>query len=374
MNVLIAASYQAPNSGNFIASMLDLANAIRQNGGKVVFLFPKSETGVFWKNWIKNSGFLVYFLEPESSIEEKRIFLQGIVTQNQINLIHTHFGFEELLLLDIHKALGSALLIHDHFDFITNRSQLRQRLSIVKKAIQYRRKDAYCISVLQKKDWWYWPAGKKRHSFIINGLSAHRAEKDPLSPEERRKEIGLKDGEKIALFLGWDLYRKGFDIAAKAAEIYRKTDPTFKLGIIGAGINGKPTKETEIFLRSVGLNPFSEAFLYLHSYEDIFALNRAVDCYISSSRAEAFSYGILESISQNTPLVVSDIVGTRWCWDYTNCYRYPVEDPEAGARALQKALVNGRAPSNYLDYVSKYGNEIWVKRILAYYHQVLENK
>ena len=109
----------------------------------------------------------------------------------------------------------------------------------------------------------------------------------------------------------------------------------------------------------------------MHSYEDIFALNRAVDCYISSSRAEAFSYGILEAISQNTPVVVSDIKGTSWCWDYTNCYRYSVEDPADCAKALQKALTNGRKQSNSGDFLKKYGNDVWCEKVLNVYHNVM---
>ena len=97
------------------------------------------------------------------------------------------------------------------------------------------------------------------------------------------------------LFLGWDMLRKGLDVAIKAVEAYRKTDPSLKLGVIGVGSNGKPSERAEQFLRSRGVDPNTEAVIYMHSYEDIFALNRAVDCYISSSRAEAYSYGILET-------------------------------------------------------------------------------
>lgn len=370
--ILVAAGYNAPQSGNFIASLLDLAEAVKEQGGQTVFLFPVQRDGCTWVEWIKSRGFRVCFLENGKTPAEKIAAVKELIALYSIRLVHLHFGYLESLLLPIHESLGVELVIHDHFDFVSNLSQVRQRLSTMKKAVLYRRYHAYCISVMEKKNRWYWPAGKNRHSFIINGLSLHRAERDELSAEERRREIGLRDGEKVALFLGWDLLRKGLDIAVKAVEIYRKTDPSLKIGVIGAGSDGKPSQRTEEFLRERGVDPYSDAILYMHSYEDIFALNRAVDCYVSSSRAEAFSYGILEAISQNTPVVVSDITGTSWCWGYDNCFRYPVEDPVACAEMLSMAIARSRAPSNYQEFVRQFSNEIWTKKILSVYRQVLD--
>ena len=52
VNVLIAAEYRAPRSGNFIASLLDLAESIRKQGGQVVFLFPAQEEDRPWAAWL----------------------------------------------------------------------------------------------------------------------------------------------------------------------------------------------------------------------------------------------------------------------------------------------------------------------------------
>ena len=370
-NILIAAEYRAPRSGNFIASLADLATAVKQHGGQTVFLFPAQKEPRGWAGWLEAQGFPVCFLEDEKTREEKLDFIRQLIIKYEISLIHIHFGYLESLLLTQHEALGTAIVIHDHFDFVTTLKQSRQRLSTMRRAVLYRRYHAYCISVMKKKDRWYWPAGRGRHFFIVNGLSLNRAEQDPLSVDERRREIGLKDGEKLVLFLGWDLLRKGLDIAVKAVELYRQTDPSLKLGVIGVGDDGKPSERAAQFLRERGIDPASEAILYMHSYEDIFALNRAVDCYISSSRAEAFAYGILEAISQNTPVVVSDIEGTSWCWQYTKCFHYSVESPEDCAKALTRALEAGKAPSNGSDLVDKYSNSVWVQQVIEVYKKAL---
>ena len=369
-NVLIVAEYAAPKSGNFIASLLDLADQIKNEGNQTTFLFPAVSQDRAWVTWILENGYQVLFYDCQQSADEKLNAIRKIVQTYSIKLVHLHFGGLEPLFLSHCKELDVKLVIHDHFDFVTHRSQLRQRLSTLRNALLYRRCGAFCVSVMKKKDAWYRLLGKQHHAFVPNGLSLRRAEQDQLTREERRQEIGLKADEKLVLFLGWDMYRKGLDIAIKATEIYRNKDHSLKIGVIGAGIDGKPEKKTIQFLQQAGIDPFSDAVIYMHSYEDIFALQRAVDCYISSSRAEAFSYGILEAISQNTPVVVSDIVGTNWCWQYDNCFRYPVEDPAVCAEALQKALVRGRAPSNSADFIRKYSNDVWTKRIVSIYRQL----
>lgn len=40
MNVLIAAHYATPQSGNFIASLFELGETLRKQGDNLFFLFP----------------------------------------------------------------------------------------------------------------------------------------------------------------------------------------------------------------------------------------------------------------------------------------------------------------------------------------------
>ena len=371
-NVLIIANYRAPQSGNFIASLLDLGDTLCQEGSQAVYMFPDNGKGYGWINWIESRGFQVFLLDDQLPEAETRKTIESIIRDYQIRLVHSHFGFLSRFLLQNHKALGVELLFHDHMDFSELGSQRKQHLSTMKRGLMYRAYDAYCISVMEKKNRYYWTSGSKRHWYVPNGLSLQRAEQDLLSREERRAEIGVGNNEKLVLFLGWDMHRKGLDIAAKAVRKYRENDPSIKLGVIGVGKDGKPIEAAQGFLNSAGVDPFSDWIIYMHSYEDIFALNRAVDCYISSSRAEAFAYGILEAISQNTPVVVSDIEGTSWSWEYSNCFRYATEDVDECVCALKDAISKGRAPSNANDIAAKYGNGIWCERVIRIYQKILE--
>ena len=374
MNVLILADYRTPKSGNFIASILDLGIEMRKKQNKMIYLFPKNrENGYSWCKWIEEKGFKVVLFDDTQSEKVKLKKLKSIVNKYEINVIHSHFGYLHKLLLLQHSVIGKhiKILFHDHMDFSEKLSVRKQKLNIIKNSLLYRIFDTYVISVMQKKDHSYWLAGKKRHWYVPNGLSLHRAERDNRSQEEIRAEIGLDCNEQMALFLGWDLHRKGLDIAIKGIKKYREKNANLKLGVIGAG-HGKPYERTQIFLKENGCDPNENWIVYLNDYEDIFALNKAIDLYISASRAEAFSYGILEAISQNNPVVVSDIEGTSWSWQYNKCVVFKNEDADACAIALKKAVELGKRSSNYQEIIKKYSSQIWCEKIMDIYKEIMK--
>lgn len=374
MNVLILADYRTPKSGNFIASILELGLTMRKSGNKVVYLFPENNQGGYtWSHWIEQNQFEVILFNEKQSDELKLQQIKQIVKEYYIDIIHSHFGYLNRLLLTKHRQIGKQmkLVFHDHMDFSEVGNLRKQKLSVMKYALLYRIFDAYVISVMQKKDKAYRLAGKRRHRYVANGLSLQRAEQDTRTRDELRAEIGVSSNEKLALFLGWDLHRKGLDVALKGIAKYRADAPNLKLGVIGAG-RGKPSERTELFLRESGCNPNEDWIIYLNDYEDIFALNRAVDVYISASRAEAFSYGILEAISQNNPVVVSDIEGTSWSKEYNKCVPFINEDANDCSVALKTAVAMGKSESNYKMIISKYSNDVWCKKIIGIYEEIMK--
>ena len=86
---------------------------------------------------------------------------------------------------------------------------------------------------------------------------------------------------------------------------------------------------------------------------------------------DIFPYGILEAISQNTPIAVSNIEGTSWSWDYNKCFVYETEDPTDCANAIRKALDKGRSYSNYQAIVEKYSIVHWCEQFIGEYQRIL---
>lgn len=368
MNVLIAADYRAPSSGNFIASLLELAERMRDAGHSTCFLFPDNGKGGYsWSKWLENSGFSVRLMDMSISEDEKAAFLEKIVSENKIDLIHSHFGFCHRILLTRRKDLHNVkVLVHDHMDFSQEGNLQKQKLRALMWSGLYRIHGIGLVSVMEKKYKAYWLLPRKRNWYVPNGLSLRRNVPRELSREERRTQLGITPDQKLCLLLGWAMYGKGLDIAVKAVAELRARDDRVHLGLIG--FSGSPSEQALQWIREhTGIEPVCDWIHFFSSTEDMFSCHRAVDVYLSASRWEAFSYGLLESISQNTPVVVSDVPGTVWAKEYSKCLCYPVEDAHACAEAIEASLPRREEQSNKDVLLARYEIDGWCRDMMNIY-------
>lgn len=372
-NVLIMADYRTPCSGNFIASLLELAEKMRDRGNEVYFLFPEHRNGggYTWTDWLVKNGFSVTLLNDRTSSEEVLNVLQNLIRQHNIKIVHIHFALYHKLLIQNAAKLGVKVLVHDHMDFSPEGNIQKQKLRSLIFSGMYRMKGIHVVSVMELKSKSYLLCGKKYSHYVPNGLSLRRNVPVDVTREERRSELGIAEDEKLCLLLDWDKYRKGMDIAVKAVAKFRETDPNLHLGIIGVG--SPPWQSTVDWIKEMtGVDSSCPWLHFFPSFEDMFACHRAADVYLSASRKEAFSYGILEAISQNTPVVVSDIEGTAWATRYDKSVTYPVEDADACADAIRRALEMSRRPSNQDEITAQYSIDLWCDRIMEIYGSMLK--
>lgn len=371
MNVLIMADYRTPNSGNFVASLLELAEKMQDQGNKVVFLFPDNGKGGYsWSKWLEENGFSVILCHIGNSEQELTEELSAIVRDHQVELIHSHFGCCHKVLIKNRRKLGNVqVLIHDHMDFSPEGNLQKQQIKTMLCAVAYRLAGIGVVSVMQKKSKTYWLAGKKNW-YVPNGLSLKRNIPQSMERSKRRQQLNVDEEEKLCLFLGWDMHRKGVDIAIKAVDYLRQRGRNICLGLVGFG--NEPLQQVrEWILHRTNVDPNSEWIRFFPSAEDMFSYHRAADVYLSASRKEAFSYGILEAMSQNTPVVMSDIEGTQWAAKYNKCIQYPVENAVACADALETALDLENERSNKDEIMEYYSIDIWCQRIIDIYYKML---
>lgn len=372
MNILVTADYRAPSSGNFIASLLELAERMRDAGHSTCFLFPDNGTGGYsWSKWLESSGFSVWLMDMGISEDEKVAFLEKIVSENSIDLIHTHFGFCHRILLTRRKDLHNVkVLIHDHMDFSPEGNLQKQKLRTLMWSALYQVNGMGVVSVMEKKYKAYRLVSKKRNWYIPNGLSLRRNVPRELTREERRQQLGISEDQRLCLLLGWAMYGKGLDIAVKAVADLRQRDPSVHLGLVGFG--DKPSENALQWIRErTGIEPLCDWVHFFSSTEDMFSYHRAADVYLSASRWEAFSYGVLETISQNVPVVLSDVEGTAWAQKYDKCLCYPVEDAQCCSRMIEAALLRREDPSNKAVLMERYGIDGWCRRMLEIYQVML---
>lgn len=374
MNLLIMAKYSTVKSGNFIASLLELGLRLREQGQSVYFMFPKAaELHSEWIKWLEKNGFTVTLFDDNRNSENLIQELQTYIKQHNIDLIHCHFGFcLQELSLNLNKLGNVKLLVHDHMDYSPDKNIPAQYIKQWLLSVVFRCQGIGVISVMKKKTRGYWLCRKKHVWFVPNGISLKRNVDRSMTREEMRQHLGISDNAELILFLGWDMYRKGVDIAIRAVEELRKTHPNVILGLLGFG-ETPATSKREWIKERTGLDPLETPWLrFLPDFEDIFACHRAADVYLSASRREAFSYGLLEAISQNTPTVISDIDGTSWALEYSKCLSYPVEDYCACARELEKALTKRFDASNMDELIDRYSIDLWCQDIIGIYHKMLK--
>lgn len=373
MNILFTLDYSAPKSGNFIPSLLHLAGEIRKEGGTAVFLPKKlDEERCHWLQWIRESGYPVLCLNEEAPILEQ---LQTIVRQYKIDIIHSHFSCYEVLLTKNARALRPArVVIHEHMGF-NYRHRARQWVRNLVCSVNNRVNGVYYVAANAQKSRSFFFC---RHWFVPNGLSLERYYDDPRRAEGRYPGDNVwnaprPEGEKLCLLLGWHPQFKGLDVAMKAVRIVRQRGVDLKLCVIGFQYG--MSREKQAFLeQATGISIHSDFIRYLKSEEDMFSVYRAMDVFLSASRVEAFSYALLEAISQNVPAVVSDIQGTGWAAAYSKSLFYPVEDPEKCADALLRAIPRRNEPSNAEDLVKKYSVEHWTEKMLEIFGKAKRSK
>lgn len=374
MNILIAADYKAPNSGNFIASLIELGRSIRRHGDSAIFLFPQStntlrETASNWCRWFEREAFPIELFSFECSEEELLHDLLKLVDQHSIDVLHLHFGiFHRIMLKHRSKFKGKKIIMHDHMDFpFGHKNDLRSNIRNLVNAALYNLNDIGYVAIASQK-YNYFRNKIRKCWYLPNALSYERNIPESKSREDCRKSMGLLPRDKVCLFLGWSLDVKGLDIAIRAVNEYRKSSPDLLLAIVGFG--AAPSHGASQYIEErTGISATSPWIQYWTSTEDMYSYHRAADVYLSASRTESFSYGLLESISQNTPVVVSDIVGTQWSWEYNKCFHYPVEDYQSCCKVLEQALKVGRSESNANDIVSKYDIRDWCEQVIAIYKE-----
>lgn len=358
MNILIAADYSPPQSGAFGASVMELGVYLQEKGDHLVVILPRNqntEPDDSWANWLRSCGITVCLWDKNWDPDEKEYLLR-IIRENRIEILHLHFGMFLNTVRRNRRQFPKKVLVHDHMCFgKLDGKNYKERARLLAKSLAFRLLNIGMVSVGKEKDEVYAFA---KHWYLPNGLPLCRQHITNETREMCRRRLGIGDEEKICLIFGWHCYIKGVDIVIRAIEDLNRRGENVVLGFVGIG--EPPSKNRLEYIRNTtGVDPFVNWIRYLPSTEDIFAYHRMADVFVSASRGEGFSFATLEAISQNTPVVLSDIRSTQWAWKYSKTCVYKTESPEECAEAILKAIKMGRESSNLEEITSEFSIEKW---------------
>lgn len=179
------------------------------------------------------------------------------------------------------------------------------------------------------------PALRRRATVVIHGIEldpvrvvlSHR---DELRAEVR-EELGLRDGELLALTVANLRREKGYDILLRAARSLAERD----VPVTFVGVGRGPCRD-ELIAQAAGLG-LGDRFRFLGQRADVLRLLAASDMFVLPSRQEGLPVALMEASNVGMPMVVTAVGELPvLLTDGVDALLVPPEDPGALADAVTR--------------------------------------
>ncbi len=311
----IVCSYSSIYGGNFIPSILFLANKILLGKmSDVIFTFPLEAKERKWVKFLENKRFKIFFIDFKNNFLKN---VRNINKKNKVTDVYSHFvsGFRIKMLYPFSKKIK--LFIHVHSDFSGGIEE--SKFTKFKRFIENKvlRKDATYIFVSKNMEHQY---PNKKNIYLPNALAIDRIPCNKIDIKLFMQKYNIKETDTIFLHFGWSPFVKGSDIIIKSFTKNIKEGDNCKLIVVYGKNNGYEKLLSFLSRRNVSFDKNDRRLIFIPPTEDVFSLFKISDIFVSSSRSEGFSYSILESTYFNLRVFSSDIPGVQWAHKYDNVY------------------------------------------------------
>ena len=361
MNINIVCDYASMYSGNFIPSILFFANSI-SSSNNIIFSFPIDAKNRDWIQAIKNSGYCVDFFSRKKRMMYKD--LRAICKRQKVDIVYFHF---------VSPALGKSifffsktkLFFHIHSDFSAGKKAwpLRQfKDSFFNRFIKTSSVYIYVSQALFSK------SKAKIKYYIPNGLVTNK-DKDVFLGNHRKQDdngVNMIANLESPVFLAfaWSPFVKGIDILVTAFSELLKTTNAYLVLVHGKN-NGK--EDLINFLHSNKIFDFRN-IIFVPPIEEVYRYYDKCFCFVSSSRSEGFSYSVLEAISKNKSVIVSDIPGTSWAHSFKSVIVFSNGDAKSLKNAMNEAInttISEQDVSYNASMLKEYSIDKWNSEVLG---------
>lgn len=373
--IIFFQQYAAPYAGNFIKSLVCLEQFLEKNyNARVFYVFPEAAKE---KLWMKNFSLhhRCYFTIDEVSNSGKAIL--DLMNTIKPDLVHTHFDGYDMPVTKAVKQFNKegdikvVWHLHDHLSFQSN---------ILKKLYQH---------ICFRLHYFYW--GKYASvisvgSDCVDFLSNLRKRKLPFRNLEiipngididrlkiRNVNAVIGGGKNTLNFkflaFGGRNVQKRIDVILHAGKILISQDVNFKL-VITEGT------DTADVIRSVFGNDQPSWVELIPQTEYIAELFSGMNCFISSSVAETFSYAVAEASIFGLPVIQSDIQGTAWNAVNPSTFVFKNMDSESLALKMKEVMsmpqteLMQRCKISQKNNTEKYSLEAWADKVVAFYNKI----
>ena len=315
MVVLQVCAFAAPAPGNFISSLVVLEKTLKQDGTETIYAFPEKAKKREWCIEIANRT-KVYFL-PEAKARIKPATyktFKKIYKENHVQIIHSHFELYDVpATITAPKDAKVFWHLHDALKENYNKSPLSRKI-LTKLQYGVLNNKTTLLSASTEHALFAEKLGfpKNKIYYIPNGINTSKFNITDIDSNNKKEYI---------LFFGWDVQRKGVDVLVEAA---REIDKEIKIVVVGQ-------EKCEEYLKE---NKASQNIECIMPVKDTNSLYKHALAFLHISRAEGFSYALLEALYVGLPIICSEIPENSFAHEFKNV----IWVPSGNAKALTKAL------------------------------------
>lgn len=358
MTILQVCAFAAEYPGNFITTLTRLENAMKEKGAVTIYAFPERAKGKGWCDELCRRT-KVYFL-PESNARIKPAtysLFKKIYKENSIDIMHSHFELYDVpatltapektrVFWHLHDPIAAGYVEQDAFRRLLTKLQYGAFSKRATMLTVSEKHGDFAASLGFKKD---------RIIYFPNGISTEKIKKVPAARQCENKAL---------LLLGWDVMRKGVDVAVGAVS--GSSDKEYLVDIVGLEKCEEYLKENK-----------TEGISFLRPVTDINILFEKSRGFLHISRAEGQSYALLEAIYAGLPVICSDIPENLFAKQFKNIYWVKTGDSESLREAMDRLLASSCPTEEEIDYNrniidEKYSVNAWVKQCIEYYVRSVE--
>lgn len=351
-SILQVCAFGAPNPGNFIASLIQLQRIMKEKRYETVYAFPEKARDKEWcRNLAKTNK--VYFLpEAKARILPKtyRIFKQ-IYRENQIQILHSHFELYDIpATITAPKNVKVFWHLHDALKENYEKGSFSRKLLT---RIQYGNlgKRATLLSVSKEHAQFANELGFDKNQIVYfpNGINTKR-----IIPVNK-----LNDTFQFLMF-GWDIKRKGVDLAVEAMN--RLDSKQIVIKIVGE-------KKCQDYL----IKHQVPGIIYQKPVKDVNKLYGQAAGFLHISRAEGLSYALLEAIYAGLPIICSDIPENLFAREFRNIIFVKKDNYNEIVNAIKKLITEyNKYTEENVEYNQKlierkYSLDSWCNKLLKLY-------
>ncbi len=353
MTILQVCAYAAPYEGNFIKSLKALEKVYNEKGAQTVYAFPESARNISWCKELEKHTDVYYLPLTKARIKiNTYLILKNIYSKYEdLKIIHSHFElYDAPVVLTAPKNVKVFWHLHDALEGYTG---LKNKLA---HKIQYGfcNKNAILLSVSKKHMEYVVKKGfpLQNARYVPNGLDTDRIKQVSSNYQDRKYDF---------LIFGWEFKRKGVDLCIEAAK--KLSGENLKIAVVG-------TKNTDnIIKEKYGC---SESIEVIEPVSDVNEIYEKSKCFLHISRAEGFSYALLEAIYAGLPVICSDIRENKFAVQFPTVEMVENENVDDIAKKM-KSVINEKKYSNAMFKESReiidkeYSISCWVKNMLKQY-------